>query len=413
MLDLVKVSKRSLRKPCADCGNVGPFYEGTDNGKPVLIVRNAATKATPTGGTVSRGYLHICAPNGATVPAEPGNWGVPAEPATEPADEPASVPAEPAEPATVDELNAVITGNPAGNGGKTAQELLWDLLGRPQVDRDEVRAIAREEAANVIQPVKTVVLTATETRDVSGVTHKQFDTVVKLLNAPKLNVQLVGGPGVGKTHMCGQAAEALGVEFYSIGFHLQSTASELKGYMDATGNYIPTVVFDWAVNPNGGLLLCDELDRSHPGIQAGLNSLLSNRFITLPNRETVHLTDAHKVIAATNTNGTGPTAEFPAAMPFSSEFRDRFFLYEIEIDEDIELVAAMGMGAPRDLTERAVAYVQRVRQNVKANAIKGVTISPRASQFMASTLATGLDWDTAVNGSLRKGMSDEHWAKVS
>lgn len=413
---LIKTSVRTKRVPCEVCGAHGPYYEvhDTETLATRLVLKTAETKAAATGSPVDHSALHVCVArdyNGNHNGNHNGDTGVSV------ASDDDTMPTA-SDVADMHDWANTATGNADADADSKAREALWAILGKPKVEIDEatVERIATDVATRVVgdmaMPEKTIVVTDTERREVTGVTHKQFGDVLAMVAAGE-NVQLVGGPGVGKTHMVEQIAEALGLKFYAVGFHLQSTASELRGYMDANGNYVPTVVADWASNPDGGLLLCDELDRSHPGIQAALNSLLSNRFITLPNREIVRLTPKHVIIGATNTWGDGPTSEFPAAMPFSAEFKDRFAAILIEIDEDIELAAAMAKGAPKDLTERAVAYVRSVRSRVKSSAISGVVVSPRASQRMAALLAQGMAWDTAVNVSLRKGMSADMWKKVA
>ncbi|QXO14371.1 AAA-ATPase [Mycobacterium phage Chaser] len=406
---LTKQSIRTLRTGCPTCKAEGPFYLATDeSGVEHLIVKNAATKAADQGDTVSPSFVHICV-KAFGDPERPGGdafGGSGSGSEDNGSGDAEAVPAPaPATPAA---------GAPASDGSEAdmLRKLLQQIMGTPQIDADEVRAIAKDVIEGVVMPTRTYVQTPTETREIEGVTHKQFLDVLAAIDAG-CNVQLVGAPGVGKTHMCQQVADALGRDFYVIGFHLQSTASELRGYMSANGEFVPTVVYDWASNPEGGILLTDELDRSHPGIQAALNSLLSNRFISLPNRETVYLNDKHVILAATNTYGDGPTWEFPAAQKFSAEFKDRFIAMTIEIDTDIEMAAAMAKGAAKDLTQRAVSYVQKVRANVQREAIAGVTISPRASQNMAALLAKGVDWDKAVAWTLQKGMDKDTWRKVA
>ncbi|UVF61295.1 AAA-ATPase [Mycobacterium phage DuncansLeg] len=398
---LTKVSIRAMRSACPKCGNAGPFYAATDqNGTEHRVIANKATLSIAQGESLPLSYLHVCTEqngthNGTEVPA------------------PAPAPTQD-NGADAEIVPAPAQGNGAGSADEMAalRDLLLKVLGTPQIDAEQVKDIAREVIEGVVMPERTIVVADNEQREIDGVTHKDFDKLLKAI-AARRNVQLVGPPGTGKTHVCAQVAEALGIDFYSIGYHLQSTASELKGYMSATGEFVWTVVYDWATNPNGGVLLNDELDRSHAGIQAALNSLLSNRWITFPNRETVKLTDKHVMVAATNTWGDGPTWEFPAAQKFSAEFKDRFVAIWWDIDENIELQAALAEGAPVDVTKRAVAYVQRVRANVKREAIAGVVVSPRASQNMAALLAQNVDWDDAVAWTLRKGMDDAAWGKVS
>ncbi|QGJ93138.1 hypothetical protein SEA_CALM_136 [Mycobacterium phage Calm] len=408
---LTKISFRTKRSACEGCGSTGPFYDAQDqNGNVHRITANSLSQNIPQGGQVPLHFLHVCP--GQATQAQAGESQSTAGTANgvvvdEDTARKAQLMAE------AEEAKAQAQGA-KGQDPKLAAlfAMMEELFSRPSLDEGQIKAIIKEMMDEYVYPTRTYVVAANETREIEGTTHKDFGKVLKAI-AARRNVQLVGAPGVGKTHMCAQVAEALGREFYAINFHLQSTASELKGYMDATGNFVPTVVYDWATNPNGGILLCDELDRAHAGILAALNSILSNRFITLPNRETVHLTDNHVILAATNTYGDGPTWEYPAAQKFSAEFKDRFIAMTIDIDTDIELAAAMAEGAPVDVTRRAVAYVQRVRENVKREAINGVVVSPRASQNMAALLAQDVDWEDAVAWTLRKGMDEDTWRKVA
>ncbi|ASW31559.1 AAA-ATPase [Mycobacterium phage GuuelaD] len=411
---LTKLSQRTLRTGCPKCKNEGPFYLAADEtGAEHLVIKNSLTRSAAQGETVPAQYLHVCIDNYGT---NEGNGNATGGSSTETGTETKHASAVQAayERANGDAAETAPTASASGNTDEMAalRELLLKVLGKQQLDETQIEAIISRKMDEYVYPTRTYVQTETETREIEGVTHKQFGDILDAIASGE-NVQLVGGPGVGKTHVCEQVAEALDREFYVVNFHLQSTASELKGYMSATGEYVPTAVYDWATNPEGGVLLCDEVDRAHAGILAGLNSILSNRFLALPNREIVRLNDKHVILAATNTWGMGPTWEYPAAQKFSAEFMDRFIAMEIEIDTDIEMAAAMAKGAPVDVTKRAVAYVQRVRENVKREAVTGVVISPRASQKMAALLARNVDWDKAVAWTLRKGMDEATWRKVA
>ncbi|AGT13127.1 AAA-ATPase [Mycobacterium phage Crossroads] len=406
---LTKLSQRTLRTGCPKCHNEGPFYLAADEtGAEHLVIKNQLTKAAAQGESIPAQFLHVCIETyGAN---ENGNEVKHASHVQ------AAIEAGVNGTETVNtQGTATETVSTSGKGDAdemaALRELLLKVLGKQQLDETQIEAIISRKMDEYVYPTRTYVQTETETREIEGVTHKQFGDILAAIASGE-NVQLVGGPGVGKTHVCEQVAEALDRDFYVVNFHLQSTASELKGYMSATGEYVPTAVYDWATNPDGGVLLCDEVDRAHAGILAGLNSILSNRFLALPNREIVRLNKNHVILAATNTWGMGPTWEYPAAQKFSAEFMDRFIAMEIEIDTDIEMAAAMAKGAPVDVTKRAVAYVQRVRENVKREAVTGVVISPRASQKMAALLAQNVDWDKAVAWTLRKGMDDATWRKV-
>ncbi|SKG76397.1 gas vesicle protein GvpN [Mycobacteroides abscessus subsp. bolletii] len=392
----VKHSKRTLRTPCEGCGAMN-LYKGHIVADDAVNENWCDDCGMRVGDDVLLNYdetLHECSGVHVITNAQPPRETV---------------------PAITQATTTATAPTPAmdANKAQAAMQALQDIFGAPKaIDHAEVERIAREVINGVVYPTRTVVIKDNVTRQIDEATHKQFGDVLTVLSSGE-NLQLVGGPGVGKTHLVAQAAKALDLPFYVINFHLQSTASELRGYNDATGNFVPTVVSDWANNPDGGVLLLDELDRSHAGIQAGLNSLLGNRYITLPNRETVHLTDKHIAVAATNTDGTGPTRDYPAAQPFSAEFRDRFVAMTIEIDESIEMAAAMAKGANEADTKRVVEYVRKIRKAVKQKAIVGVLVTPRASQKMAGLLAHGATFDQAASWVLRKGMDDETWARLT
>jgi MoxR-like ATPase len=411
-ITVIKTSKRTLREACNRCHITSEYYWGQvrETGVRVLLDQSVLNEGIAfTDQIVPNSTVHKCFREQIGLEVD----GTATETATE-AESVVTVAPETAERAERAAEAAVATESVTSSDSEmeTFRKILQQILGKPQLDAEEVKRIARDVIEGMVMPERTIIVRDSTRREIDGVVHCQMEDVLKAI-AAGLNVQLVGAPGVGKTHMCGQAADALGREFYAMGFHAQSTASELRGFMSAAGDFVWTVVYDWATNPEGGVLLTDELDRSHPGIQAALNSVLSNRFITFPNRETVKLTKQHVIIAATNTFGDGPTWEFPAAQKFSAEFKDRFITITIEIDEKVETAAAMAEGAPTDVTQRALSYVRKVRRNVQKQAVEGVVITPRASQQLPALLAQEVDWDKAVAWVLRKGMDDDTWAKVA
>lgn len=75
--------------------------------------------------------------------------------------------------------------------------------------------------------------------------HKDFYKVLKVLESTKRiqkNIMLVGPTGSGKTVLCDNIAEALKLKFYPMSVGLQTTKSDLLGYMNANGVYVSTPV---------------------------------------------------------------------------------------------------------------------------------------------------------------------------
>lgn len=69
---------------------------------------------------------------------------------------------------------------------------------------------------------------------VTGATHKEFETILKLVNAD-IPVFLTGPAGCGKNVICKQVAEALGKEFYFSNAVTQEY--KITGFIDANGTF--------------------------------------------------------------------------------------------------------------------------------------------------------------------------------
>ena len=68
--------------------------------------------------------------------------------------------------------------------------------------------------------------------------HKQFKKIIKILQSQKRkekNLMFVGEAGSGKTKLAGDIAEALKLQFYPFSVGLQTTKSDLLGFVNAQG----------------------------------------------------------------------------------------------------------------------------------------------------------------------------------
>ena len=66
--------------------------------------------------------------------------------------------------------------------------------------------------------------------------HKAFNTITKILKSQKRkekNIMLVGSAGGGKTHLVSMVADALKLNFYPMSVGLQTTKSDLLGFVNA------------------------------------------------------------------------------------------------------------------------------------------------------------------------------------
>ena len=120
-------------------------------------------------------------------------------------------------------------------------------VAEPQgVDEDAVEAIARRIVAETIGQRTTRLEVTRRGEVVSSVEnpHKALADLITVLSTG-LPVWLAGPTGSGKTHGASMAATALGLRFipYSVG--PQTSKSDLLGYFDANGRYVPSH-FRWA-----------------------------------------------------------------------------------------------------------------------------------------------------------------------
>lgn len=376
---LVKHSKRTLRTPCPDCGAMD-LYRGHDtdvydewcaecgvSGKDILLNRD--------------GSLHEC----------DGSDGT--------------------DVAMVEPPKA-ITGAASGSGPDTAQmaqafELFRQMLA-PAIDRDQVEAIAREVVGQVVFPYRTVVVRDDVRREVEGFTHRQLADVTTAILAGE-HVMMVGPAGTGKSSIAEQAAEALGLEAYSISLSPQTPASQIIGYMQATGEYVRTLFRE--AYEHGGVFHFDEMDNAHPSVLAVINAALANGRMAFPDGM-VKRHDDFRCVASANTYGRGATRQYVGRQAIDAATLDRFTVITIEYDEALERALCEATGVTTSTLDRVLGMVRKMRKAAEDSGLN-VIISPRASVGMCKLLVAGMDWEAAVESRLRRGLDDATWRKLN
>ena len=163
----------------------------------------------------------------------------------------------------------------------------------------------KEEIDKVLADCPTVVNLGDVEKPKKEMTHSCFDKVLKVMASAKRkekNIMLVGGAGGGKTHLVKQIADVLKLPFYPMSVGMQTTKSDLLGFINATGQYMPSCIRQ--AYENGGVLLLDEFDAAHAGVVTVLNSLLANGHCSFPDKVIDKHKDFHCLVAC-NTYGTG------------------------------------------------------------------------------------------------------------
>lgn len=278
----------------------------------------------------------------------------------------------------------------------------------PDIDRATVEKIAREVIADVVYPTRTVVIKDAVKKEIDGSTHRQLGDVIAAVSSGE-HVMMVGPAGTGKSHIAGQAAEAVGLASYSISLSPQTPASALLGYMQAAGEYVETL-FRKAYE-TGGLFHFDEVDNAHPSVLAVVNSALANGHMAFPDKM-VARHDDFRVVASANTYGRGATRQYVGRQQLDAATLDRFTIITIDIDEALENALTHATGAAKSTVTKVLKYVRGLRQNAESNGLN-VVLSPRASVGMCRLLHAGMNWDQAVDARIKRGIDKAAWEKLS
>ena len=172
---------------------------------------------------------------------------------------------------------------------------------------------------------------------------------------------LWGPAGTGKTTAAQRIAAASGQKFYFTSSVFDKY--DLTGFVDAQGELIDTPLIRAILN--GGDYLFDEWDVSDNQSVKFFNMLLSQRMFVIPKYGVVKCHPKFRVIAAGNTKGTGPTANYPTAVIQDASCRNRFVSIYYGYNEEIEMKLAKG-------DKLLVSFVHDLRAAVKDSGLDTV-----------------------------------------
>jgi hypothetical protein len=287
----------------------------------------------------------------------------------------APVAAAPAAPVPADKaakLAALLAELASGNAAPLDERRVIELIAE-HAPRPETSIIRHE----------VTLRTASDAVVISGSVHPRLGMLTKAMgsrmgNGFAPNVFLVGPTGSGKTHAVEQVADAMGRGFYMHG--AMAMSHELLGYKDANGNY-HTTPFREAFE-KGGVVLCDEMDSWDAAVTLAMNAALANGQCAFPDGMVKRHPDCI-IVAAGNTHGTGPTAEFVGRNRLDAAFLSRFPV-KIEWPRDPAIEVSLAGNHP--------AWARRVmaaRERAAAAGLKTL-IDPRHTQAGAALLDAGM-----------------------
>lgn len=283
--------------------------------------------------------------------------------------------------------------------GKLEEEML------AKISDIKIKADTRLDDLNKkLTDIPSVVNFGTTEKPKRKIVHKAFNKIIKVLQSTKRihkNIMLVGSAGGGKNVLCSDVANALNLEYYPMSVGLQTTKSDLLGFINAHGEYVTTPVRQ--AFENGGVLLLDEFDASHAGVVTILNSLLANDVCSFPDK----IINKHKdfiCIVACNTYGKGGSIDYIGRNRLDGATLDRFITIDVEYDDNLE----------EKLTNNKewLKIIRKMRKNIEKFGLK-VIVSPRASMQGADLLESGFDIEEVLEMVIYKGIGEDAKQKIT
>lgn len=204
--------------------------------------------------------------------------------------------------------------------------------------------------------------------------HKQLPDLLDWLTYGTRALALTGGAGLGKTFALEQAAKIAGLEFGSLSCGQLPQDHELKGYNDATGEYVLTEFVE-AYEAGSTLWCFDEMDAINEATLLTMNSAIANGYMSTP-RGRVERGEGFKFAATMNTYGNGATAEYVGRAPLDKASLNRFDILHWELDEALERQLCDRVNPAA--TARVLEVYSQVRENINAHGFH-IVCSPRDS----------------------------------
>lgn len=310
-----------------------------------------------------------------------------------------------ATPADEAEAAGTATGEPTvGSVDATAAAIAEALRGlRPaaeSLDEARVREIVKAEVAKIGGNYKGVeVKTVSGTKKIDN-SHPLLEDVLGLV-VNDIPVYLVGPAGTGKSTLCFQVAEALGLEFYSCSSLQQKY--ELEGYTDPVGKLIETEFFKFC--KEGGIFLIDEIDNTAAEVLIAFNTALANGYYTFPGTGRVKIHKDCHFIAAGNTNGRGADNTYNGRFQLDGSTLDRYAFVNVDYCEEIELAVCEG-------DKELVKFAHDLRKVISDYNLT-YTVSPRFLERFAKMQKLGWTDEKCLQTALTNGWDKANIKTIS
>lgn len=246
------------------------------------------------------------------------------------------------------------------------------------LDEAAVRGIVAEAEERMIERLSEGLDGATRPLQVtlpSGVTtpviegaHRSLKSVLEYA-ALSRGLMLVGPTGSGKTSVAIDAARALGCEdrMTIVGCDETQTAADLIGYLLPSGEWVDGPVTRSMREPQGGVLVLDEVDNGSANTLNALNSALSHGILSTP-RGAVRAPESWRVFLTANTYGGGGDWMYAGRNTLDAAFLDRFAGNVIFVDYDVSTERRI-IGCLGDAADDVARVIWCIRDRVAAATI--------------------------------------------
>ena len=249
------------------------------------------------------------------------------------------------------------------------------------------------------RPISVTITTPEGLEKDCGVQHATFPELLQFA-AARVNVNLVGPAGSGKTRGAEEVAKALGLAFDFMPVGPMTSKSDILGYMDAGGCYHASAFR--RQYEAGGVFLFDEIDAGNPGVMTTINGAIAGDWASFPDRMIARHPD-FICIAAANTFGRGADRQYCGRQQLDAATLDRFAVVEWLYDNALELAIA----GDTDWTR----FCQKVRAGIEKAGVRHV-VSPRASIAGNRLLAGGMARDRVEQAIVWKGLDADTVASI-
>lgn len=334
--------------------------------------------------TVGDWYVKEGSRKRGTKPAKPAKEK--AEPKAEP--QPKDEPTKDEQPETHDiATETQTTAEPAKVEPTEDAVLLAQLLQRMKggsVDTEAVRTIAREVLIELLSAAEPAKVAAIKMKVQEG-SKNEDRRIIDMVKMMVVNDRVIGrypwlyGPaGSGKSSMCKQIADELGLPYYSVSSLMQKY--ELEGYTDAAGELVKTSFFQ--AFKGGGIFVFDEASTSSGEVQVAFNTAAAQLIYNFPKEGMMSAHPDFHIIAADNSVGRGGDKKYSARYKLDVSTLDRYTFVEVGYSEAHDLRMAAG-------DKELVAFIKQLR-TVLDTANTEYIASPRASKAIKAMQAGGM-----------------------